>query len=181
METIFEKLNQCDHHIEYFKGKSGAYALKIIKADVNSEQSRIKLTLLTEENKSVICNIYLIKKDGTESIKYGTWIIKDLVYNLKIDQITLEAKNDGFSIPEFKDKVVGIFLEKKVILGFENPQKTYYSIETSYDVDTKRTAKESIHNIEATEIAQLQQKHRGIPSIPSVKSSKNENIHPGGF
>lgn len=149
--------------------ETGAYVVtiresKYIKASTGSDG--LEFSIETKDGmKANFINVYFAKKSSAqgqpgEAIKGGQSIINAMMGLLNIKQITAVQSGQDWICPEFKDKQIGLFLQKKLFNKSDGSDGYGFEICVPFGAADGKTMREVLDNKPAQTVERMKSSYK---------------------
>ncbi len=147
-----------------YLSQGGAYALEITEAKyvtAKTGSSGLEFSIKTDDGlKANYISVYYskapaVKGQPGEPIAGGASILQAMMGVLRIDRITAAKDGEGWICPEFKNKKIGLFLQKKLTSKSDGSDSYGFEIKVPFSPVDKKTMREILSNSPAQTIDRM--------------------------
>lgn len=152
-----------------YVSETGAYVVRIKEAKytkAGTGSDGLEFSVETKDGmKANFLNVYFAKKSTVqgqpgEAIKGGQSIINAMMGLLNIRQITAVQSGQDWACPEFKDKEIGLFLQKKLFTKGDGSDGYGFEICVPFSAADGRTMREVLDNKPAQTVERMKSSYK---------------------
>lgn len=169
--------------------EGGAYIGKIKEAKYttskNTHSQGIEFSFESKQGqKANYISVYYAKAPAAqgqpgEPIKGGVSTINAIMGVLGLKQITAVKSGDGYICPEFTDKDIGLFLQKKLMTKNDGSDSYGFEIKVPFDPRDNKTMREKLDNKPAETINRMTASYKDDDQRKQKQSGSTGNS--GGY
>lgn len=171
-----------------YVSEGGAYVMKITEARyIESATKGTKGIEFSAEDKDGMKANYLTsyyEKSTGEAVPSGQSLINAIMGLCGIQSTTFKevktANETYFVVPEFYNKVVGLFLQKKLYTKSDGKDGYSFEIRVPFDPKTKRTLREVVANSEAKTIDAMEKSYKDNDDRGAASKAGGQAASGGG-
>jgi len=147
-----------------FLSQGGAYVVEITEAKfvtAKTKSAGIEFSIKTEDGlKANFISVYYAKEPKTqggvgEPISGGQSVLNAMMGILRVDRMTAVKSGDVWVCPEFTNKKIGMFLQKKLTNKANGDDSYGFELAVPFHPTDKRTMREIIGNTPAQTIDRM--------------------------
>lgn len=167
--------------------EGGAYVGKIKEAKyvtAKTQSQGIEFSFESGGLKANYITVYYAKAPAAqgqqgEPIKGGVSTINALMGILGLKQITAVKSGDGYICPEFTEKDIGLFLQKKLMTKNDGSDSYGFEIKVPFDPRDNKTMREKLDNKSAETINRMTASYKDDDQRKQKQAGSNPNA--GGY
>lgn len=170
--------------------QGGAYSVEITEAKyvtAKTGSSGIEFSIKTDDGlKANYISVYYAKKAEAqgaagEPISGGTSILNAMMGILRVERITAIKSGEGWICPEFTNKKLGLFLQKKLTSKADGSDSYGFEIKVPFNPVDKKTLREIVSNQPAQTIERMSSTYKDFDDRKPQSNSAAQDSGFGGY